>query len=80
MNAANLSPSPSPVYEQVSQLALNIDTDCSFPNRAKFRDLLEESRRKLAVPPGVSPDEIALVRNTSEGDNTINNGFSGSKN
>ena len=47
MNAANLSPSPCSVYEQVSQLTLDIDTDCSFPNRAKFRDLLKESRRNL---------------------------------
>jgi selenocysteine lyase/cysteine desulfurase len=60
----------------VSQLTHDIDTDCSFPNRAKFGDLLEESRRKVAEQLGVSPDEIALVRNTSEGNNTINNGLS----
>lgn len=76
MNAANLCPSPRAVSERVSQLTHDIDTDCSFPNRAKFRGLLEEARTKVAKQLGVSPDEIALVRNTSEGNNTINNGLS----
>ena len=36
---------------------------------------MEESRGKVARHLGVTPDEIALVRNTSEGNNTINNGL-----
>jgi selenocysteine lyase/cysteine desulfurase len=36
---------------------------------------LEETRGKVAAQLGVSAGEIALVRNTSEANNTINNGF-----
>jgi selenocysteine lyase/cysteine desulfurase len=75
MNAANLCPSPRIVAEQVAELTRDIDADCSFQNRAKFADLLEASRRKVAQHLGVSADEIALVRNTSEANNTINNGL-----
>ena len=75
MNAANLCPSPRVVADRVAELTRDIDTDCSFNNRAKFGELREESRRKVASQLGVTADEIALVRNTSEGNNTINNGF-----
>jgi isopenicillin-N epimerase len=75
MNAANLCPSPQIVADQVAALTRDIDTDCSFQNRAKFADLLETSRRKVAEHLGVTADEIALVRNTSEANNTINNGL-----
>ncbi|MCB1018675.1 MAG: aminotransferase class V-fold PLP-dependent enzyme, partial [Acidobacteria bacterium] len=74
MNAANLCPSPSAVAERVAELTADIDLDCSFQNRAKFAQLLEESRAKVAKQMGVTLDEIALVRNTSESNNIINNG------
>ena len=76
MNAANLCPSSRAVSERVSELTADIDRDCSFNNRAKFRGLREASREKVAKQLGVSADEIALVRNTSEANNTINNGLS----
>ena len=75
MNAANLCPSPRAVAERVSELTRDIYLDCSFQNRAKFARMLEESRAKVAAQLGVSADEIALVRNTSEANNTINNGL-----
>jgi isopenicillin-N epimerase len=75
MNAANLCPSLQIVANQVAELTRDIDADCSFQNRAKFADLLEASRRKVAQHLGVTADEIALVRNTSEANNTINNGL-----
>ena len=74
MNAANLCPSPRSVAARVEELTRDIDRDCSFNNRARFRGLTEESRAAVAAQLGVSPDEIALVRNTSEANNTINNG------
>jgi selenocysteine lyase/cysteine desulfurase len=74
MNAANLCPSPRVVWERVAELTRDEDSDVSNPNRAKFSGLLDESRKKVAMHLGVSPDEIALVRNTSEANNTINNG------
>src|SRR5262245_58011527 len=66
MNAANLCPSPRAVAERVAELTRDVDADCSFQNRAKFERLLEASRRKVAEHLGVTADEIALVRNTSE--------------
>jgi len=75
MNAANLCPSPRIVADQVAELTRDIDGDCSFHNRAKFAEMLETSRRKVAEQLGVTADEIALVRNTSEANNTINNGL-----
>lgn len=76
MNAANLCPSSRAVAERVAELTADIDRDCSFQNRSKFRQLREASRDKVAKQMGVSSDEIALVRNTSEANNTINNGLS----
>ena len=74
MNAANLCPAPRAVADRVEELTRDIDRDCSFNNRAKFRDLTEASRGAVAAQLGVGADEIALVRNTSEANNTVNNG------
>ncbi len=76
MNAANLCPAPRVVADRIVELTRDIDVDCSFNNREKFKELLETSRSKVAEHLGVSADEIALVRNTSEANNTINNGLS----
>ena len=76
MNAANLCPSPRAVTEQVASLTKDIDFDCSFNNRGKFSGLLEKSRRVVAAQIGADPGEVALVRNTSEANNTINAGLS----
>jgi selenocysteine lyase/cysteine desulfurase len=75
MNAANLCPAPRVVADRVVELTHDINVDCSFNNRAKFKELKEGSRSKVAQHLGVSADEIALVRNTSEANNTINNGL-----
>ena len=75
MNAANLCPSPRVVADRVEELTRDIDRDCSFNNRAKFSGLREESRAQAAAQLGVDPDEIALVRNTSEANNTVNAGI-----
>jgi isopenicillin-N epimerase len=75
MNAANLCPSPRGVAEDVTRWTHDIDIDCSFQNRAKFEELLETSRSGVAGMLGVDPDEVALVRNTSEANNTINAGI-----
>ncbi len=75
MNAANLCPSPRTVADEVARLTADIDRDCSSQNRAQFRDRLEASREAVADGLGVSADEIALVRNTSEANNIINNGL-----
>lgn len=75
MNAANLCPSFRDVAESVERLTADIDRDCSFNNREKFSTLLEEARASVAAQVNVSADEVALVRNTSEANNIINNGL-----
>jgi selenocysteine lyase/cysteine desulfurase len=75
MNAANLCPSPRPVADRAAELTRDMDVDCSFRNREKFPRLLEESRQRVATHIGAAADEIALVRNTSEANNIINNGL-----
>jgi selenocysteine lyase/cysteine desulfurase len=75
LNAANLCPSPHMVRERVFRLTEDVDSDVSFQNRAKFDVLREEARRKLATLMGASADEIAIVRNTSEANNTIGGGL-----
>ena len=71
LNAANLCPSPWTVQETVFQLTLDEDRDPSFHNRAKFNELREKARSRAAAHLGADPDEIAIVRNTSEGNNTV---------
>ncbi len=75
LNAANLCPSPRIVRDKVFSLTADLDSDVSFQNRAKFDVLREEARKKLAAFVGASEDEIAIVRNTSEGNGTIVNGL-----
>ena len=75
MNAANLCPSPRSVGDRVSELTRDIDHDCSFQNRGKFADLRETAREQVAAQLGVSGDELALVRNTSEANNIVNAGI-----
>ncbi len=75
MNAANLCPSPYPVMESVFKYTRDLDFDASFHNRTKYRQIREDTREKMARLLGAHPDEIALVRNTSEANNAISTGF-----
>ena len=75
MNAANLCPSFRAVTDSVERFTADIDHDCSFNNRAKYTNLLEQCRSRIATQLNVSADELALVRNTSEANNMINNGL-----
>lgn len=75
LNAANLCPSPHFVQLRVFELTRDVDADPSSHNRKKFRDMREESRRAVAGFLGASPEEIAIVRNTSEGNNMVINGL-----
>ncbi len=76
MNAANLCPSPYPVIDAVEAITRDIDADASFQNRAKLSVLRAEARAALAAHVGAEPSEIAITRNTSEGNNTVVNGLS----
>lgn len=74
LNAANLCPSPYPVLETVFGLTRDIDADASFQNRDKFDELRETSRRALTTYMGADPEEVAMVRNTTEANNMVING------
>ena len=75
VNAANLCPSPYGVQQMIFGLTRDIDSDASFQNRDKFFEFKEASRRALAVYLGALPEEIAITRNTTEGNNAVINGL-----
>ena len=75
MNAANLAPAPRPVVERVLEVMWDIEGDVSFQNRGDYEDRLGATRNKVARILGASPEELALVRNTSEGNNIIVGGL-----
>ncbi|MBO6574048.1 MAG: aminotransferase class V-fold PLP-dependent enzyme [Rhodothermales bacterium] len=75
MNAANLCPSPRAVAEAVSTLTRAVDADASFQNRAQFDAMREQARSAIAAQIGADPAELAITRNTSEGNNTIVQGL-----
>ncbi|MFC1555496.1 aminotransferase class V-fold PLP-dependent enzyme [candidate division KSB1 bacterium] len=74
LNAANLCPAPIMIQERLFELTRDIDADPSFNNRGKFNSMREDARTALAEMIGADADEIALVRNTSEGNNAVING------
>jgi isopenicillin-N epimerase len=74
MNAANLCPAPRAVVDRVATTMAELEADVSFQNRAQYDALRERVRERLAVFLGVTADEIAIVRNTSEANNVIAGG------
>lgn len=75
MNAANVTPAALPVLDRHNKLLADFQANPSFQNREKFKPMYESARGKLARMLGVSADEIALTRNTSEATNTIVQGL-----
>lgn len=75
LNAANLCPSPISVQKKLFDLTRDVDSDPSFSSRAKFAGIKEKVREGIAQYVNVNADEIALVRNTSEGNNIVINGL-----
>ena len=71
LNSANLCPAPRSVVDAVASAMRDIESDVSFQNRAKYDALREDLRSGLAAYFNVTADEIAIVRNTSEGNNTV---------
>jgi isopenicillin-N epimerase len=75
MNAANLCPMPVVVRDAAARYARDLDRDMSHVNRGRIERLKEEARSRLAKQLGVSADELAIVRNTSEANNIIVQGL-----
>jgi isopenicillin-N epimerase len=75
LNAANVCPASRPVLDRYAALLRDFQADPSFQNRDKYRPLRESVRAKVAALLGVSADEVALTRNTSEGTNLVVRGI-----
>jgi selenocysteine lyase/cysteine desulfurase len=76
LNAANLAPAPRAVMETVVATIQDLEGDVSAQNRAKFSDIQDTARQRIAAFLGAVPEEIALVRNASEANNIIVGGLS----
>lgn len=75
MNAANLCPMPTAVREAIASHDRALDHDMSHVSRARIEGLKEQARGRLAPQLGVSADELAIVRNTSEANNIVVQGM-----
>ena len=74
MNTANLAPACAPARAALAELSTTVDADPSFQNRARFSELREASRQRVAAYLGADPGEIVLTRNTTEGNNFVAQG------
>ncbi len=76
LNAANICPASRPVLDRQIEYIGDFHRNPSFQNREKYKPMYERLRGKLArFLHGGSADEIAITRNTSEGNNLIVNGL-----
>jgi len=75
-NSANLCSAPYVVNERVQKFIGEMNRDVSFQNRAIFAELRKTALNKLANYLGVTPSEVGITRNTTEGNNIILNGLS----
>ena len=76
LNAANLCPSPLPVVESLYQATKGYEASPSPTARtALTRSGREAARALLATMLGVTPEEIVITRNTSEGNTWVSSGL-----
>lgn len=75
LNAANVCPASRPVMDRYLEFLRDFHANPSFQNRDKYAPLRERLRGKLARMLGVTADEIAVTRNTSEGTNIVVKGI-----
>src|SRR5579864_8095448 len=71
LNAANVCPASRPVLDRHAEFMRDFQSNPSFQNRAKYDAMRERLRSKVADMLRVTPDEIAITRNTSEGTNIV---------
>ena len=75
LNAANVCPASRPVMDRHLEFLRDFHANPTFQNREKYTPMRERLRGKVAAMLGVTADEIALTRNTSEGTNIIVQGL-----
>src|SRR5438046_2755441 len=71
LNAANVCPASRPVMDRHLEYLRDFHSNPSFQNRDKYSAMRESLRTKAARMLRVSPDEVAVTRNTSEGSNIV---------
>lgn len=71
MNTANLGPASGPARNALTAYTETVDADPSFQNRAQFAATQRFTRERLASYLRVEPAEIAVTRNTTEGNNFV---------
>jgi len=75
MNAANLCPMPTVVTDANARYAAALDRSLSTATRRGVEAFKETARARVAGMLGISADELAIVRNTSEANNVIVQGL-----
>lgn len=75
LNAANLCPASRPVADALARETGSVDRDPSAQNRARLSGEKEATRKALAEFLRVTPEEIVIVRNTSEANNMVSSGL-----
>jgi selenocysteine lyase/cysteine desulfurase len=75
INAANLCPTSLPVVEAMEKNTRLYEASPSPETRSALMKSKEEARRLLADALRVTPEEIVITRNTSEGNNLVSSGL-----
>jgi isopenicillin-N epimerase len=75
INAANLCPASLPVVEAVERSTREYEASPTPGVRTTLTHGREEARKLLAEALRVSPEEIVITRNTSEGNNYVSSGI-----
>lgn len=75
LNAANVCPASRGVLDRHLEYLRDFQANPSFQNREKYEPLAERARAKAARLLGAGKDEIAFMRNTSEGSNLVVRGI-----
>ena len=75
LNAANLCPASLPAIEALERNLRLYEASPSPETRTGLMKGREESRRLLAEALRVTPEEIVITRNTSEGNNFVSSGL-----
>ena len=75
LNAANLCPTSLPVVEAHERHLRRYEAGPSPEARSDLMDQREEARRLLAEALRVTPEEIVITRNTTEGNNLVSSGL-----
>jgi selenocysteine lyase/cysteine desulfurase len=75
LNAANLCPISLPVVEAIEKNTRNYEVMPSPEVRSKLLHAREDARTMLAEALRVTPEEIVLTRNTTEGNNFVSSGL-----